>query len=77
MSEPLTWAVWRPSQQLGPIPWVPHPLLCNGRGKERAAFPRLLKRAVETEVIDMLQRRMRICPDGKPQVPRHLYIYLS
>ena len=77
MSEPLTWAVWAPSKQLGLIPWVPHPLVCNGRGKERAAIPWLLKRAVETEVRDMLQRRMRICPDGKPQVHRHLYIYLS
>lgn len=38
MSEPLTWAVWRPSKQLGLIRWVPHPLVCNGRGKEREPF---------------------------------------
>ena len=38
MSEPLTWAVWRPSKQLGLIRWVLHPLVCNGRGKEREPF---------------------------------------
>lgn len=51
---------------LGVILWVPHLWLCEEKAEERADVPPLLKRPVEIEVIDMLQRRTRICPDGKP-----------
>lgn len=56
-------------------PREPHVGLCKQRGK--TADTLVMNRAVETSVLGMRQREDEDRPDGRLQVHRHLYIYLS
>lgn len=57
-------------------PCEPRLGLHKQRGK-RADAPLVVKRAAETSVLGLRQREDEDLPDGRLQVQRHSYIYLS